>query len=89
MNEFTAAIMKAQEQDLDTICMRLRNNARKVREGIADLPGLKMRKTPDLEGDLGVTIFLDHGTRDRRRPGHQRHDKRHNHDRPRTLLGTT
>jgi len=66
MNEFTAAIMKAQEQDLETICAALRSNARKVRQGIADLPGLKMRKTPDLEGDLGVTIFLDHGTRENR-----------------------
>ncbi len=66
MNEFTGAILKAQEQDLDTICAALRSNARKVREGIADLPGLVMRKTPDLEGDLGVTIFLDHGTKERR-----------------------
>ncbi len=66
MSEFTGAIMKAQEQDLDTICVALRKHARKVRQGIADLPGLKMRKTPDLEGDLGVTIFLDHGTRERR-----------------------
>ena len=66
MNEFTGAILKAQERDLETICAALRKNARKVREGIADLPGLKMRKTPDLEGDLGVTIFLDHGTRERR-----------------------
>lgn len=66
MNEFTGAILKAQEQDLATICDALRKNARKIREGIADLPGLKMRKTPDLEGDLGVTIFLDLGTRQRR-----------------------
>ncbi len=66
MNEFTGAILKAQEQDLETICAALRGNARKVRDGIADLPGLKMRKTPDLEGDLGVTIFLDHGTREKR-----------------------
>jgi 8-amino-3,8-dideoxy-alpha-D-manno-octulosonate transaminase len=66
MSEFTGAILKAQEQDLETICQALRSKSRKVREGIADLPGLKMRKTPDLEGDLGVTIFLDHGNRERR-----------------------
>jgi len=66
MSEFTGAIMKAQEQDLDTICKGLRTNTRKVRAGIADLPGLKMRKTPDLEGDLGVTVFLDLGTRKKR-----------------------
>ena len=66
MNEFTGAVLKGQVQKLETICKAVRRNARKVREGIADLPGLKLRKTPDLEGDLGVTVFLDHGTRERR-----------------------
>jgi 8-amino-3,8-dideoxy-alpha-D-manno-octulosonate transaminase len=66
MNEFTGAILKAQEQDIETICNALRSNTRKVRQGIADLPELKLRKTPDLEGDLGVTVFLDLGTRERR-----------------------
>lgn len=66
MNEFTGAVLKGQVQKLATICERLRANAKKVREGIADLPGLKMRKTPDQDGDLGVTIFIDHGTRRQR-----------------------
>ncbi len=34
--------------------------------GIADLPGLKLRKSPDLEGELGVGVFLDLGTPGRR-----------------------
>ena len=54
MNEFTGAVLKGQVQKLDTICTALRANAKKVREGIADLPGLKLRKSPDVEGDLGV-----------------------------------
>ena len=66
MNEFTGAVLKGQVTKLGTICERLRKNARKVREGIADLPGLKLRKTGDQEGDLGVTVFLDHGTREKR-----------------------
>jgi 8-amino-3,8-dideoxy-alpha-D-manno-octulosonate transaminase len=66
MNEFTGAVLKGQLQKLETICSGLRKNARKVREGIADLPGLKLRKSHDLDGDLGVTVFLDHGTRERR-----------------------
>jgi len=66
MSEFTGAVLKGQVQKLETICSRLRANARKVREGIADLPGLKLRKSADEEGDLGVTIFLDHGTRQKR-----------------------
>jgi 8-amino-3,8-dideoxy-alpha-D-manno-octulosonate transaminase len=66
MNEFTGAVLKGQVTKLGTICERLRRNARKVREGIADLPGLKLRKMADPEGDLGVTVFLDMGTRERR-----------------------
>ncbi len=66
MNEFTGAVLKAQLQKLETICARLRRNARTVREGIADLPGLKLRWTPDAEGDIGVAVYLDLETRRRR-----------------------
>ncbi len=66
MSEFTGAVLKGQLQKLETICSGLRRNSRKVREGIADLPGLRLRKTSDQEGDLGVTIFLDMDTRERR-----------------------
>ena len=66
MNEFTGAVLKGQLTKLETICAGLRKNYRKVREGIADLPGLKLRKTPDVDGDLGVGIFLDMGSRERR-----------------------
>jgi len=66
MSEFTGAVLKGQLQKLETICKGLRSNASKVREGIAGLPRLKLRKSPDLEGDLGVGVFLDLGTRARR-----------------------
>jgi 8-amino-3,8-dideoxy-alpha-D-manno-octulosonate transaminase len=66
MSEFTGAVLKGQLQKLETICEGLRRNARKVREGIADLPGLKLRQTADQEGDLGVGVFVDMGTRQRR-----------------------
>lgn len=66
MNEFTGAVLKGQLQKLETICSRLRRNARIVREGIADLPGIRLRKTPDPEGDLGVGVFIDCGNRQRR-----------------------
>ena len=61
MNEFTGAVLFGQVQKLETICKALRTNARKVREGIADLPGLKLRKTGDLEGDLGSTVYITWG----------------------------
>ena len=60
------AVLKGQLQKLETICGGLRSNARKVREGIADLPGLKLRKSPDPKGDLGVGVFLDLDNRKRR-----------------------
>ncbi len=66
MNEFTGAVLHGQLKKLEAICTPLRANAKKVREGIADLPGLKMRKSADVEGDLGSVIFFDWGTRERR-----------------------
>jgi 8-amino-3,8-dideoxy-alpha-D-manno-octulosonate transaminase len=66
MNEFTGAVLKGQLQKLETICGGLRTNSRKVRDGIADLPGIQLRKTPDQAGDLGVTVFLDRGSQQRR-----------------------
>jgi 8-amino-3,8-dideoxy-alpha-D-manno-octulosonate transaminase len=66
MSEFTGAVLKGQLTKLETICKNVRANARKVREGIADLPGLKMRKTPDVEGDLGQTVFLEFATSEKR-----------------------
>jgi 8-amino-3,8-dideoxy-alpha-D-manno-octulosonate transaminase len=65
MSEFTGAVLRAQLRKLDAICSRLRRNARVVREGISDLPGLKLRKSPDLDGDLGIGVFLDLGSPER------------------------
>lgn len=66
MNEFTAAVLCGQLRKLETICSSLRANAKQVREGIADLPDLKLRRSGDIEGDLGMRVFLDWGDRDRR-----------------------
>ncbi len=66
MNEFTGAVLKGQLTKLETICSGLRKNYRAVRKGIADLPGLKLRKTPDVQGDLGVGVFLEFDSEERR-----------------------
>ena len=66
MNEFTGAVLCGQLQKLDTICSALRSRAARVRQAIADLPGLKLRKSPDMDGDLGVGVFLDLGGKPRR-----------------------
>ena len=66
MNEFTGAVLCGQLQKLETICQALRTNSAKVRQAVADIPGLKFRKSPDPEGDLGVSVFLDLGNGTRR-----------------------
>ncbi len=66
MNEFTGAVLKAQLTKLEMICTRLRSKAKKVREAIAELPGIKLRKLPDPEGDIGSTVYIDCGRRERR-----------------------
>lgn len=66
MNEFTGAVLKAQLEKLELICSKLRQNARIVREGIADLPGIKFRKSPDIDGDIGYAVYLDLQNREKR-----------------------
>jgi 8-amino-3,8-dideoxy-alpha-D-manno-octulosonate transaminase len=66
MNEFTGAVLKAQLTKLETICQRVRASFRAIRDGVADLPGIKFRKTPDLDGDIGVGVFIEFDTAERR-----------------------
>jgi dTDP-4-amino-4,6-dideoxygalactose transaminase len=66
MNEFTGAVLNGQLTKLELICGGLRKNSHYVREGIADLPGLTLRKTPDVDGDLGVGVFLEFPNRELR-----------------------
>src|SRR5262249_40516253 len=58
MSEFTAAVLLAQLRKLDQIVSALRANARRVYEGLRDLPGLHLRQRPDPDGELGVGIYL-------------------------------
>jgi 8-amino-3,8-dideoxy-alpha-D-manno-octulosonate transaminase len=66
MNEFTGAVLKAQLTKLETICQRVRASFRAIRDGVADLPGIKFRKTSDLEGDIGVGVFIEFDSAERR-----------------------
>jgi 8-amino-3,8-dideoxy-alpha-D-manno-octulosonate transaminase len=64
MSEFTGGVLLAQLRKLDTVVKDIRTNARRVYEGIRDLPGLKMRLLPDPAGELGAGIYLDFKTKD-------------------------
>jgi len=65
MNEFTGAVLVGQLQKLPIICEKLRDHAGKVRAGIADLPGIKLRKSYDVEGDVGSVVSIDWGSFDK------------------------
>jgi 8-amino-3,8-dideoxy-alpha-D-manno-octulosonate transaminase len=58
MSEFTGGVALAQLRKLDTIVSDVRNNARRIYEGIRDLPGVQRRLLPDPAGELGSAIFI-------------------------------
>ena len=58
MSEFTGGVLLAQLKKLDTIIGSLRAHAKRVYEGITDLPDLHLRHRPDPDGDLGTGIWL-------------------------------
>ena len=58
MSEFTGAVILAQIRKLDIVVGDIRTNARRVYDGIGDLPGLSHRRLPDPAGELGSGIFL-------------------------------
>jgi len=66
MNEFSGGVLLAQLRKLDTIVHDARANARRVYDGIRDLPNLRLRRLPDPDGELGAGIYLGFHDKDRR-----------------------
>jgi dTDP-4-amino-4,6-dideoxygalactose transaminase len=66
MSEFTGAVALAQLRKLDTVVRDIRTNARRVYEGIRDLPGMERRLIPDPAGELGSGIFIGFKTKELR-----------------------
>ena len=64
MNEFTGGVLLAQLRKLDTIIGDVRRNARRVYDGIRDLPAARLRRLPDPQGELGTGIFLGFQTKE-------------------------
>jgi 8-amino-3,8-dideoxy-alpha-D-manno-octulosonate transaminase len=58
MNEFTGGVLRAQLRKLDSIIAALRSRADQAREGIRDLPGVRLRHSADPDGDLGLAVYL-------------------------------
>jgi len=65
MSEFTGGVMLAQLRKLDTIIGSSRANARRIYEGVRDLPGIRFRKLPDPDGDIGAAVFVGFDTKER------------------------
>ncbi len=58
MNEFSGGVLLAQLRKLDTIIGAVRANARRVYDGVRDLPGIRFRRLPDPDGELGAAVFI-------------------------------
>ncbi len=65
MNEFSGGVMLAQLRKLDSIVTVAQANARRVYDGIRDLPGMHLRHLPDPNGELGKAIFLGFDSKER------------------------
>jgi 8-amino-3,8-dideoxy-alpha-D-manno-octulosonate transaminase len=58
MNEFTAGVMRAQLRKLDRILADQRDKRARVIAGIADLPGIELRKKNDPDGGTGSRLLI-------------------------------
>jgi 8-amino-3,8-dideoxy-alpha-D-manno-octulosonate transaminase len=68
MSELTGAVLGAQLSKLDTMVAHLRANGQAVYEGIKGLQGIRLRRRPDPEGDIGYGVYFemkDKASRDR------------------------
>jgi 8-amino-3,8-dideoxy-alpha-D-manno-octulosonate transaminase len=66
MNEFSGGVLLAQLRKLDLIVGSLRANAKRVYDGVRDLPGIKFRKLPDPAGEIGAGVFIEFKTKELR-----------------------
>src|SRR5579884_666555 len=66
MNEFSGGVLLAQIRKLDRILGDARENARRVSDGIRDLPGLQLRKIYDPAGEIGAGVYIGFDSKNRR-----------------------
>ncbi|HEY3454361.1 MAG TPA: DegT/DnrJ/EryC1/StrS family aminotransferase [Bryobacteraceae bacterium] len=66
MSEFTGGVLLAQIRKVDRIIEDVRSNARRVYEGVSDLPGIRLRRLPDPAGELGTGVYMDFQNKERR-----------------------
>ncbi len=59
MSELCGGVMLEQARKLDVLIARARKTARRIREGVADLPGVRFRKEPDTNGSIGDSVYVE------------------------------
>jgi len=65
MSELTGALALAQIEKLEQINSAMRRAKLKIREKVGKIPGISLRKVPDLSGDTGaflITVYKDSQT---------------------------
>ncbi len=58
MNEILGALGLVQLGRLEGLLAAMRQRKRRIKEGIADLPGIRFRDIPDPEGDTGICLIF-------------------------------
>jgi 8-amino-3,8-dideoxy-alpha-D-manno-octulosonate transaminase len=66
MNEFVGAVLGEQLPKLDVMRAGLKRAFNAVLAGIKDLPGIKLRKQPDADGDLGYAVYIEMPSKEKR-----------------------
>jgi 8-amino-3,8-dideoxy-alpha-D-manno-octulosonate transaminase len=66
MNEFTGAVLVAQVRKLDRVVSDVHANWQRVIDGIKDLPGIRFRTQHDAAGEIGVAVFLEFPSKEKR-----------------------
>ena len=59
MNEFTGAVLGAQLSKLDSMVAQLHHNAEAIYDGVKNLPGIRLRRRPDPQGDIGYGVYFE------------------------------
>ena len=58
MSELTGAVMLAQLRKLDTLLDQMRENKNRIKEQVADIPGITFRRMNDAAGDTAICFMF-------------------------------
>jgi 8-amino-3,8-dideoxy-alpha-D-manno-octulosonate transaminase len=65
INEISSAILRVQLTKMDAIIKKIRGIKSKIKKGISNIAGIRFRKLPDPEGEVGVGLVFFTETREK------------------------